>query len=898
MSNLHQVEEEDKKTPLLCIYGDEPNLQEQLISENLKKFRIILVSEKKPNYLEAFPEIYFLTYKDASLMPRLEEVIDYAIVFATEEKNTEALSSLMVKLSVDKSHVLFVLKVFGFIQNLETIHQYKQMSNIRFALLGEFLTRKKIDQKGELSKIIGNVIENQEINLKSDHLSSIYPISIHDSLTGISRLLFGNFKANTIHFLFYKKPETVLSATHLIARLEPDIKIKFSDEKGSSLTISREEINSIIASRLQMAHSYLDSSFDGFDKTFIKMREEIILPEEEKEVEATIKSRRRKKRGRKITGIIKFTFLSLFFGGFLFIFLNLLFFGLGLLYLRSAVEDIKNENFQNVVPDAKTSNYFLSIIKPTTDFSFEVISSIDSLQKIEGTYALLQRGAELSELTGNTFTLLFKTNPLSEKTLATITSSLTFLYQEGQRIQIETGNKTLAQRLKQTYSKLLSTSEVLPIVLGFHGEKDYLLLFQNDEELRPTGGFIGSIGNLSLKDGRVDHLSIQDVYELDGQLRNHIEPPFIVRRYLQPHLYLRDSNFSLNFQEAASTSALLYNLESGKKPDAVIAIDLEVLRQILKISGPIQLPAYNITVTSDSVSNFLQSTIKNSFFPGSTEKRDVLNSVFTQLLLKTSKDPKFYTQLAQLLPDLLEQKDILISFSDNSIQKIFSANSYAGEFNDTRVDGPRSINDFLYINEANIGENKVNASVSRKVTYEAMVEQGKLESKATLTLTNTSSIDGYKVYVKFVVPRGSVLKQILIDNIKKSVIPAVTDFKIYESKTFKLPSGLETEQYTKDNFTYFAFVVTVNKDSKADVEVDYDNGAVKPLSTIADYSLLYIKQPGVRPYSLTTTVDYPEGYLPVNSSADSFGKNFLEQSFTVTKDVRTNIEIQKASVQK
>ena len=642
----------------------------------------------------------------------------------------------------------------------------------------------------------------------------------------------------------------------------------------------------------------MDGSFSGFEKAIAPILEGKEILQDSTETGRVPKKSSWIKRKREIMSAVRFTFISLFFGIFLFIFLNLLFFGLGLLYLRSAAEGIKSDNFKNVEQDAKTSNYFLSIIKPTTNLTFDTISSFESFRTLANTYALVQKAGELSEITGHTVTILFKSNPLSEKVISTVASNFSFLYQEGQRVTLETGNKTLASRLKQTYSKLLSLSEILPTVLGFREEKNYLLLFQNDEELRPTGGFVGSIGNAVVKNGKIQSLTIQDVYELDGQLRNHIEPPFIVRRYLQPHLYLRDSNFFLNYQESASMSAFLYNLETGKKPDAVIAIDLEVLKQILKISGPVKLANYNVTVSSDNVSQFIQSTIKNNFFPGSTQKRDILNSLFTQLLLKTAANSKFYIEIAKLLPELLEQKDILISFSDNSIQKAFSASGYGGEYKDTRSLDPKKINDFLYINEANIGANKVNANITREVNYETMLEQGKLMSEATLQLTNTSAVDSYKVYIKLAVPKGSVLKQIQINGVKQTTTPAVTDFRIYEAKNFKVPTELEVERFDRENLSFFAFVTTVKNDEKSEIKIKYENGAVKALSTIVDYSLLYIKQPGTKPYKLTTIVDYPEGYVPIHSSADSFGKNFLEKKVIISKDFQTQIEIQKSSVQK
>ena len=433
----------------------------------------------------------------------------------------------------------------------------------------------------------------------------------------------------------------------------------------------------------------------------------------------------------------------------------------------------------------------------------------------------------------------------------------------------------------------------MPILLGFENPKNYLLLFQNDEELRPTGGFIGSIGDMTVSQGKITELTVQDVYALDGQLRNHIEPPPVIRRYLQPHLYLRDSNFSLNFQESASSAALLYNLETTKRPDAVIAINLEVLRRVIKVTGPVELPSYNVVVTEDTVAQFLQSTIKENFFPGSTQKKDVLNALLTEIVRRSTEDPKFNGKIIQLLPDLLEEKNIQISFSDSSLQKLFSANGYGGENLRSIHNDSRTINDYLYINEANIGVNKVNAYISRDVSYNAMVGQGRLSSKVKIGFKNTSPSDNYKTYLRLAVPKGSVISGIYIDGKKQQVSQAILDFKVYEATDFEAPDGLEVEQSQKDNTTIFAFIVTANKGVRTVIDVEYENGAAKALQTIARYSLKYIKQSGTKPYNLTTSIDYPEGYTPVDTSADSYGKNFMQEKNTIDKDYMVEIELQR-----
>ena len=890
MSNLLDTQIAESNLPILCVFGGPEFLVKQFVEEHSKKFRIVIVASKKPDFLDEKPEAYFISYQNSTLLPKLHESLHYVVLFLSETSKKYTLP-LLEKVKTDRSHVLVMSPVESSESFAIDLKDFMDIIHIRIAFYGEILDSAYPQEQGLLSKIIENAILKGEIRLNGNETFPVFGQSLQDLMEGISRLLFGNFRNSYIYYLFYKHPETLLESAHLIGRVEPEVKIHFSDSSTAYTGVSRKTLLKI-GEKLGFSESYLyegNSHFEELVQNFFSKKTEVF----ENFANRGKRKKKKQKRGGRISRFVGYSLASIFFGTFLFLFVNLMLLGVSLLLLRNSIDNLKVGNFEGVARETRIANAMLSAIKPTAELSFDLINILDSQRNIQKMFGVALRASELSEIVGGTISTLTKTPSINESSLQSTVSNFAYAFQEGQRIALDTNNSDLSHQLKSAYSKLLSFSEVLPAILGYSEPKNYLLLFQNDEELRPNGGFIGSIGDMVVSEGKVAQLSIQDVYELDGQLRNHIEPPYVVRRYLQPHLYLRDSNFPLNFQETASSAAFIYNLETTKRPDAVIAIDLEVLRQIMKITGPIELRNYNVTVTSDTVSQFIQSTIKENFFPGSTQKKDVLNALLTELTQRSTSDPSFYGALIKLLPELLENKNIQVSFSDTSVQKLFSANGYAGEHLDRRAIDPRKIQDYLYINEANIGVNKANAHISREVYYRAMVGQGKLTSRATLTLTNVSPQDSYKTFVRFTVPKGSILRQVLINDVKQTITPAITDFQIYEASNFSPPEGLEVEQSQKDNLTTFAFIVDAKRGEKTKIEIEYDNGAVKALQTIATYSLLYIKQPGTKPYNITASIDYPEGYTPVDTSADSYGKNFLEETKKISKDYILEIELQR-----
>jgi hypothetical protein len=97
---------------------------------------------------------------------------------------------------------------------------------------------------------------------------------------------------------------------------------------------------------------------------------------------------------------------------------------------------------------------------------------------------------------------------------------------------------------KKVIETVVETIDILPEFLGADGKrKEYLVLLQNEMELRAGGGFIGSFGVLSFNDGKLIGFDIQDVYEVDGQLKGHVEPPEEIKTYLgEAGWFMRDAN--------------------------------------------------------------------------------------------------------------------------------------------------------------------------------------------------------------------------------------------------------------------------------------------------------------------------------------------------------------------
>ncbi len=317
---------------------------------------------------------------------------------------------------------------------------------------------------------------------------------------------------------------------------------------------------------------------------------------------------------------------------------------------------------------------------------------------------------------------------------------------------------------------------VYPRLAGFAKPQKYLLLFQNSLELRPTGGFIGSIAELGVADGQVGELVIRDVYEVDGQLKGHVDPPGPIRELLGvEHWYLRDSNWDPDFGRSAAQAAWFYAKETGTRVDGVIGVSVPLVVELLKISGPVELPDYNDRITADNFYGKALYYTKNNFFPGSTQKKDFLavltNALLTRLTSSGEKDP---TLVVGALKDALTRRNLQFYFTDPELGRLVRRFGWAGHLLELPACEPETscASLPLAIAEANLSVSKVNYYLKRTTDRSiAISPAGEVEEDTSLVFHNTSNGTqeqgggAYRSYIRVFLPKKVRIEQVRIDGV-------------------------------------------------------------------------------------------------------------------------------------
>jgi len=301
--------------------------------------------------------------------------------------------------------------------------------------------------------------------------------------------------------------------------------------------------------------------------------------------------------------------------------------------------------------------------------------------------------------------------------------------------------KTMADQGVSVINSSKPLIKILPELLGEPKEKKYLILFQNDKELRPTGGFLTAYSIFRLDSGVVHVDNSSDIYNLDDTISGKQAAPEVIQKYLEVRsLNLRDSNLSPDFKVSMEEFTKLYNRAPGKvEVDGIIAVDTQALVAAMNILGDIQAAGKTFTTKEDprcggcpQVIYELEDYSSRPVGYVRTERKDLIGVLMYEIMNKAfSSSPKIYWgPLFQAMLAQMSEKHILFNMYDAQAQKGLEAFSAAGRI--IPFEG-----DYLHINQANLGGAKSNMFVSWEVTEDYQVgSDGVITKTVTLDYKN------------------------------------------------------------------------------------------------------------------------------------------------------------------
>lgn len=309
--------------------------------------------------------------------------------------------------------------------------------------------------------------------------------------------------------------------------------------------------------------------------------------------------------------------------------------------------------------------------------------------------------------------------------------------------------------------KLSDLSDTLLQIVGGNGFKRYLIVFQNPHELRPTGGFIGSLAVMTIDQGEITSLEIPPggSYDFQGQLDQYLEPPAPLT-LLDKRWEFQDANWFPDFPTSAEKILWFYRHSRGVSADGVIAINATVLERLLAVFGPLVDPSRQLVLTADNALPTIQDAVENGPDKTKNQPKKILADLAPQLfsLIKNNAGRELVPALTNL-SDALKQKEIQAYFTDQPTEQALQTFGWSGAIAATPATA-----DYLSVINTNIGGEKSDARINQTITHQAAINRdGVITDTVTITRQHTGAADEKLYgavnvdYLRVYVPAGSKL---------------------------------------------------------------------------------------------------------------------------------------------
>lgn len=402
-------------------------------------------------------------------------------------------------------------------------------------------------------------------------------------------------------------------------------------------------------------------------------------------------------------------------------------------------------------------------------------------------------------------------------------------------------------------------TKLLPSFGGLEEPSTSLLLFLNQDEIRPGGGFIGSYGVLVVDGGDIAMLETADVYTLDDAVADQVErvPPYPLTSYnASDTWFFRDSNWSPDFAASAQSSLDLFASEVAlleddsdvpvaDSVDHVMAFTPSFAADLLEIVGNITVGGQ--TFTPDNISELLEYQVQFAFADNGTpytQRKEILADLINEMKSRLFALPsERWVDVALATQESLRTKQVVLYSTDEQVQEILDATPWGG-----RVLIPQN-SDALFVVDANLASLKSDPAVDREIVYTLRENtSGQWIGRVDVTYTHTGSFDWrttrYRTYTRLYVPLGTRLLS--------------TEGSLANDLQLN-PSGAPgtTDQYEEFGMQVYGAFTSVEPGAQQTLSFEFEVAPeVAELATSGAYQLAVLKQIGAFDRALTLELDF------------------------------------------
>ncbi len=548
------------------------------------------------------------------------------------------------------------------------------------------------------------------------------------------------------------------------------------------------------------------------------------------------------------------------------------------------------ENINNNVASLEVKTSPLNLAPVLSD----IPSALAEVGNISKTLSSVNEG--IAKLKSDGFELLFNDGEKFTALLKSLVADLSKLELSAQTLRNSAaGFNIIPPKANEEYilftTDLQRSKETLQAILDLidrPGENHFLILFENPTEIRPAGGYSGSYGDLVIQSGQIRSIETQDIYYPDQFLPYKIIPPTQLQG-MRIKWGAQDANWFFDFPTSAKKiidfieESSVYK-DSAIKFEGVVTVNVKLLEDLLKITGPIEIPEYKLTLTSDNLLGELQkegaagqnkTTDKNS--------KRALKYLTPRLLAKLGDlSDADKVSLLTILKASYSKKDIKLYFEDDVLEGLVTRFGGAGEVYNLPSDFK---GDYLAVVNANIAGGKSDRFMKQKIELKSQIDPlGVITDDLTITRTHNGQNQKdawYKAtnqnYMKIFVPSTSRL-DILKGNSVKAAAPAIDYIKMGYKIDVDLSSVEGTREprpefnasiYKESGKNVFGFWLNVLAGKSGTATIKYANSKRFVLEPGAEFQFIFDKQSGVES-DFIYSLEAPAGFRWKESNDPTF----------------------------
>lgn len=506
----------------------------------------------------------------------------------------------------------------------------------------------------------------------------------------------------------------------------------------------------------------------------------------------------------------------------------------------------------NFIPLLKNLPPIFADATSITQAATELSQKLDFLKKNGTQLVFEKRGKELISL------------------LRQIRSLITTINESTSNLSRETSRANLQlKEISSVNAELYKTGNFLDAFISWLDTprpRNLLVMFQNPSEIRPGGGFLGSFGQITLRRGSLVGLEVNDIYDFDGQLDQKIIPPLQLQS-ITKDWEARDANWFFDFPTSARKTieflekSKIYQ-ERAVKFDGAIAINVNILNDILEIVGPIILWPKTANEFVVSVDNFLEQIQREVETKQNKNILKELTPIIFERLSNLNEDQK--NLLVEKMKGRIDKKDLMIYLNDLILGNFMASLGVAGE---VAALPPDFFGDYLAVVNTNVAGGKTDAVISQQIEMAAKINDAG-EVTNDLTITRRHNGGAFKDrwynatnqnYLQVLTVRDSKLIE-MSGGDKKEIKPLIDYKKEGYEKDEDLTAIESGEQFGK---SYFSTWTYTKPNETSQIKLTYKIPSRFWITThnkFPTYNFVFDKQSGIES-SFQYSIEAPPGFI-------------------------------------